>query len=300
MIKSWVSYKNLENTLVSHLLLSLRPEINFGHFKMRIALVVLGMAVLASSCVPNRKIVYLQKDDLKNRKEIPRDTILRTHPLKIQEYRIQPLDNLMINFETLSKEQDSFDFLSKLSTVSRGGAGAGASPNLAALNGILVNTAGEIEYPVLGKFNVGGLTLFQAQDSIRKIAMQYIPDVVVRVRMLNFRYTVLGEVNQEGTVISPNTRLTFSEAVGLSGGLTELADRSLVKVLRQNGGTTEVFYINLLDEQFTESPYYFVQQNDVIIVPPLKQRPFRKYFTSNLAVITSSISFVLFIITLSK
>jgi polysaccharide export outer membrane protein len=206
----------------------------------------------------------------------------------------------MINFETLSKEQDTFDFLTKLSTMSRGGGGGGSSANMASLNGILVNTTGEIEYPVLGKIKVGGLTLFQAQDSIRKAAIQYIPDVVVRVRMLNFRFTVLGEVNNESTVVSPNTRLTFSEAVGLAGGLTELADRSLVKVLRQRGDKTEVFYINLLDEQFTESPYYFVQQNDVIVVPPLKQRPFRRYFTSNLAVITSTISFVLFFITLSK
>jgi polysaccharide export outer membrane protein len=267
---------------------------------MRIPLVVLGIAVLFSSCVPNRKIVYLQKDDLKNRKEIPRDTILRTHPLKIQEYRIQPLDNLMINFETLSKEQDSFDFLSKLSTNRGNSGGGGANSNAAALNGILVNTSGEIEYPVLGKFQVGGLTLFQAQDSIRARALNYIPDVVVRVRMLNFRFTVLGEVNGESTVVSQNTRITFSEAIGLAGGLTELADRSLIKVLRQNGSQTDIFYVNLLDEQYTESPFYFVQQNDVIVVPPLKQRTFKRYFTSNLALITSTISFVLFFVTLSK
>jgi polysaccharide biosynthesis/export protein len=267
---------------------------------MRNALLVLAMgAILLSSCVPNRKLVYLQKDDLKNRKDIPRDTVLRTHDLKISEYRIQPLDNLMINFETLSKEQDTFDFLSKLSTTSRGG-GAGASANMASLNGILVNTSGEIEYPVLGKLKIGGLTLFQAQDSIRRVASNYIPDVVVRVRMLNFRFTILGEVNGESTVISQNTRLTFSEAIGLSGGLTELADRSLVKVLRQNGNKTEIFYVNLLEEDYVESPYYFVQQNDVIVVPPLKQRPFRRYFTQNLALITSTLSVILFVITLSQ
>ncbi|HEY9049480.1 MAG TPA: polysaccharide biosynthesis/export family protein [Ohtaekwangia sp.] len=264
---------------------------------------VLGVLMLTlGACVPNRKLVYLQKDDeLKHRKEIPKDTILRTHALSIKEYRIQPLDILSVNFETLSKDDDVFDFLSKLSTSSRSSTGNSANASSAiALNGMVVNTEGEVEYAVLGKIKVAGLTIFQAQDSIKAIASQYIPDVVVRVRMLNFRYTVLGEVNGEQTVISTNTRINMMEAIGLAGGLTELADRSTVKVIRQDGSKTEIFYVNLLEEDYLESPFYYVQQNDVIIVPPLKQRPFRKYFTSNLAIITSAISFAVLIISLSN
>lgn len=251
------------------------------------------------ACVPNRKIVYLQKDDLKHRDEIPKDTVLRTHGLKIKEYRIQPLDVLSINFETLSMEGDSFDFLSKLSSQNNSGGGGGANTNLI-LNGILVNSEGMVEYPVMGKIKVAGLTLFEAQDTIRELASHYVPNVIVRVRMLNFRFTVLGEVNGEQTVTSTNIRLNMMEAIGLAGGLTELADRSTVKVIRQVGNEAQVFYVNLLEEKYLESPYYYVQQNDVIIVPPLRQRPFRRYFTSNLAVITSAISFVLLIVTLSR
>lgn len=254
--------------------------------------------IINTSCVPNRKLVYLQENDLKRRNTIPKDTVLRSHPLSIQEYRIQPLDILSINFETLSAENDAFDFLQKLSPQSRM-AGGNINAN-ALLNGIVVNTKGEIEYPVLGAIHLEGLSIFQAEDSIRLIAMRYVPDVIVRVRMLNFRFTVLGEVNGEKTVVSSNPRLTMMEAIGQSGGFGELADRSHVKVLRQNGDQTEVFYINLLKEDYIESPYYFVQQNDVIIVPPLKQRPFRKYFTNNLAVITSTLSFGLFVITLTQ
>jgi polysaccharide export outer membrane protein len=205
------------------------------------------------------------------------------------------LDFLNINFETLSEENDAFDFLRKLSPVQASG-----SSGATTLNGLLVNSVGEIEYAVLGKIKVSGLTIFQAQDSIRKVASQYVPDVVVRVRLLNFRFTVLGEVNHENTVVSANTRLTMMEAVGLSGGFGELADRSLVKVIRQNGGQTEVFYVNLLEEKYIESPYYFVQQNDVIIVPPLKQRPFRRYFIGNLGIITTTISFIALIVSLSR
>jgi polysaccharide export outer membrane protein len=265
---------------------------------MRHIILVCGaLVVMLSSCVPNYKLVYLQKEDLKRRKEIPKDSILRTHDLSIREYRIQPLDLLSINFETLSEDNDKFDFLEKLSPASRSSGNAASN---AQLNGMLVDTDGNIDYPVLGKIKLGGLTLFQARDTLRTNAARFVTDVVVRVRMLNFRYTVLGEVNGERTVVSTNTRLNMMEAIGQAGGLSELADRTHVKVVRQNGNKAEIFYIDLLKEEFIESPYYYVQQNDVIIVPPLKQRPFRKYFTNNLAVITSSISFILFIIALIR
>ena len=200
-----------------------------------------------------------------------------------------------INFETLSDETDAFNFLSKLSPQS-------SVPTAAATgliqNGIFVNSEGYIEYAVLGKIKLAGLTIFQAQERIRSAALKYIPDVIVRLRMLNFRFTLLGEVNRESTVVSLNPRVTMMEAIGLAGGLSELADRSAIKVIRQMGDKTEVYYINLLDENFIESSHYYVQQNDLIIVPPLKQRAFRKYFTSNLAIITSAISFALLIYTL--
>lgn len=253
--------------------------------------------MIFSACVPARKLVYLQKEDeLKKRKEIPKDSVLRIHQLSIREYRIQPLDLLSINFETLANENDAFDFLDKISTQNR----AGSSVNAAAINGILVNKEGEIEYPVLGKIKVAGLTPFEAEDTIQAVASRFVADVVVRVRMLNFRFTVLGEVNGEQTVISFNTRLTMMEAIGMSGGFGELADRSIVKVIRQNGGQTEIYYIDLLKEEFLESPYYYVQQNDVIIVPPLKQRTFRRYFVGNLGIITATISFAALMITLLR
>ena len=107
--------------------------------------------------------------------------------LDIQEYRIQPLDVLSVSFETLSDENDAFDFLSKLAIQQgrTGGANAAAS-------GIVVNTEGFIEFAVLGDIKVAGLTVFEAQDTIKAVASKFIPDVIVRVRMLNFRFTVLG------------------------------------------------------------------------------------------------------------
>jgi polysaccharide export outer membrane protein len=257
---------------------------------------MLVLLVLAS-CVPNRKLVYLQQDDLKDRDAIPRDSVLRKHNMVMTEYRIQPLDMLNIQFETLTDDADGFNFLTKLTpNMQMGGGQAG----MLALAGIFVDTEGFIEYPILGKINLVGKTIFEAEKTLRDVATRYVPDVVVRVRMLNFRYTVLGEVLREQVVVAPNPRLTLMEAIGLAGGFSELADRSLVKVVRQKGEISEIHYVNLLEEKFIESPFYFVQQNDLIIVPPLKQRPFRRYFLQNLGVLTATSSFVLLILALSN
>lgn len=267
----------------------------------RLVLIGALCAIVFSSCVPTKKLLYLQKDDeVKERDHIVTDTVLRTHELSIKEYRIQPLDLLNIRFETLSEENDAFDFLQKLNPQGNAGGGGGAGGANAQLNGILVNGDGDIEYPVLGKIKVAGLTLFQAEDAVRSRAAQYVPDVVARVRMLNFRFTILGEVNSEQTVVSNNVRLTMMEAIGLAGGLGELADRSKVKVLRQNGASLDVYYLNLLEEEFVESQKFYVQQNDVIVVMPLKQRTFRRYWVGNLGIITATLSFAAIIIALFK
>ncbi|MCA6073436.1 polysaccharide biosynthesis/export family protein [Fulvivirga sedimenti] len=265
---------------------------NRNHSKYIFGLLI--VLLMAAACVPNRKITYLQQgEELKEREDIVTDQVVRTHPMVIQEYKIQPLDILLIRFETITQEE--YDFFKRIDPQQ--GAGGGNQQNQIN-NGIVVDAEGYIEYPVLGRIKLSGLTMFEAQKVLQDKAQPFLPDNVARVRPLNFRFSVVGEVNRPQVVTSQNTRVTMMEAVAMAGDFGELADRSIVKIIRQKGDQSEVHYVNLLEEDFIESDFYYVHQNDIIVVPPLKQRTFRKYFTSNLGIWTATVTAVLLAVSL--
>lgn len=254
---------------------------------------VLLAALMLSSCVTNKKYVYLQKDDV-NVKDLPKDSVVRMYELQHFEYRIQPEDNISVRFESLTPQE--FDIFS------RGGGMNNQNMNLNVGNAIvigeLVDPQGEIIYPVIGKVKVAGLTIYEAQEKLQEIADEYLESPVVKVRLINFRFTILGEARTQGTVILPNNRVNYIEAIGFAGGLTDLADKKNIKLIRQVDGKIQVQYLNLLDEKFVSSPEYFVYQNDILIVPALRQRPYQTYFGKNLSLIISSLSLLLLTITL--
>lgn len=245
-----------------------------------------AVVVLAclSSCVTNKKTLMLQKDDV--HKNHPIDTVLRSYDRKSYDYRLQPYDIVMVRFESLTPSE--FDFLNKQAAPV-----ALANPAMAAFLGEMVNEKGEITYPVIGPVKVSGLTIFETQEKLQQLADQFLESPKVIVRMTNFRITLLGEVAREGQVALSNTRVSMLEAIALGGGLGEFADRSNIKLIRQLDNELDIQYINVLDENFVNSPYFYVHQNDVLVVPPLRQKPFRRYFGPNLGLISSSIAFLL-------
>lgn len=228
--------------------------------------------------------------------ELSIDTMVREYSVIPYDYKIQPNDLVSVRFESLSAKE--FDFLS--ANMAQNNSGTNLTQGNALLIGELVDDNGKILFPYIGKVKVGGLTVFEMQDSLQKVANQYLESPIVKVRLLNYRITILGEVNKEGTITFTNNRVTMLEAIGLAGGLTDLADKANVKLIRQINGKTEIAYINLLDENFISSPYYYVHQNDVLITGALKQRPYRKYFGQNLSLVISSLSLLLLVVTLGQ
>ncbi len=258
---------------------------------------ILLLVSITFSCVSNKKILYLQSEDTDLYGPAVPDSILRVHNLLPFEYKLQHEDVLSIEISSLTPAE--YDFFSQ--GLPKNQTTVSASISGGALYGYLIDKRGEIEFPVVGKVKFAGLTIYEAEDMVEKIANEYLEQPVVKVRLLNFRFTVLGEINSRGrTITTYNNRMSMMEALGMAGGLGELADLQNVKVVRQLENTASVHYINLLEEKFIESPYYYVYPNDVIVVPPLKQRPFRNYFGENLALIVSSLSLLLLVISLTS
>lgn len=135
----------------------------------------------------------------------------------------------------------------------------------------LVNADGCIDFPIIGKVEVAGRTKSQVADEIRDaIYPKYVKEKpVVDIRLMNFRVTVLGAVKSPGMYQSKNERMTFVEAISLAGDLDIKGDRENILLYRTNAdGTREVHRLNIHDRNFLLSPYYTLQQNDIIYVEP--------------------------------
>jgi polysaccharide export outer membrane protein len=139
-------------------------------------------------------------------------------------------------------------------------------------NNYLVDQQGDIEFPVLGKMHLAGLSMEQARDSFKLKIGRYINNPIVQVRWLNFKFTVLGEVSRPATYTLPERQVTVLEAIGLAGDLSNYGNRKNILIIREQDGKREFGHIDLQDRNAFNSPYFYLKQNDVIYVEPLKQK----------------------------
>lgn len=253
---------------------------------------LLMLSLLLSSCVSNRQIQYAQLNDVNNIQ--PTDSIQRIYHSTYYPYKLKPQDQISVQFESLTEKE--FDFLNS-SQQSSTSSGTTSNPQLL---GKIIDPDGNVSFPFIGSVKVSGKTLFEAQEHLQAVANQYLEKPVVKVRLLNFRVTFLGELIREGTVSIPNNQVSILEALGLAGGLTDFGNRAQVKIIRQDEDKTTVQYVNLLDETLVLSPYYFLHPGDVVIVPPLKKRAYLKYSQQNLTLLVTLLNLGLILVTISN
>lgn len=196
--------------------------------------------------------------------------------LNALELKIQPEDLLRITVH-------SFDPLAaapfNIENQEQGGMnmnqmtqGQGGANNLELFMGYFVDKDGYIDFPVLGRIEVAGLTLEQAKFNLYNLIEPYLKDGVINMRFLNFKVTVLGEVNAPGTIRLTNKRVTLLEAIGMAGDLSDYANRTNVLIMREKEGSREYARLNLQSAEIFSSPYFYLQQNDVVYVEPIKAR----------------------------
>jgi len=140
-------------------------------------------------------------------------------------------------------------------------------------SGYLVDKDGYVELPELGKIKVDNLTIEQAQATIKERAMKYFNDPIVIVKNKSFKITFVGEFTKAGAYIVPSDRFTLVDALGLAGGLTDFAQRDDILLLRQNDNNTlSTIRINLKNSAILKSPYYYLQNNDVLVANPSRSK----------------------------
>ena len=136
--------------------------------------------------------------------------------------------------------------------------------------GYLVNTEGNITFPIVGAIKAEGLTKNQLKDNISKtlVDKKLLVDPIVTIRFVNFRVTVLGEVNKPTVVTVPNEKISLLEALGLAGDMTIYAKRTNVMIIRENNDVKTIKRLNLNSDELFTSPYYYLQSNDIVYVEP--------------------------------
>jgi polysaccharide export outer membrane protein len=160
--------------------------------------------------------------------------------------------------------------------------------------GYLVNSEGNIEFPVIGTIHLGGLTRTQAINIIKEKLGSYIVNPTISMRILNFRVTVLGDVRNPGTFTIPNERITLLEALGVAGDLLITGERHNILVIRDEDGKRKEYRLDLTQESLFSSPVYYLQQNDVVYVEPNRaKRNSSVINASNTGIVISSLSLVL-------
>jgi polysaccharide export outer membrane protein len=136
------------------------------------------------------------------------------------------------------------------------------------LQAYLVDEKGEINFPVLGKLTLGGLSRKEAIAFLENKLQAYIKDPIVTLRLTNFKISVLGEVNNPGTYTIENEQVSLPQAISLAGDLSINGKRENILLLREENGVLTKNYIDLRSDAFFNSPYYFLNPNDVLYIEP--------------------------------
>lgn len=235
------------------------------------------------SCTSQKKLVYFQ------------GTIPQLKESDIYKLRIYPGDILSINIFTINAE--AYPYLAVP-------ADKPSSDNRSAYEkGYIVNEKGEVKLPLIGSVLLTGKTMSEATQILEAKFKEFMEDPIVTVKKLNFKITVLGEVNRPGTYQILNEHATLPEVLGMAGDLSVYGDRQKVRIIREENQQTKDFFIDMTDASSLSAEIYYLHPDDIIYVQPLKRRAFQNIspsvtiFTS---IVTTAVIALTFIITQTK
>lgn len=216
-------------------------------------LLILFCGVLFASCKTEQRAIQNYVEDL-------RDTAMG-----ISRYMAEPIiqknDLLSIRISSASLDSE-VDQLYNLNTGNSNSAAVANNP----LNAYLVDQRGNIEMPRIGILKAEGLTKSQLAEQVKEKLKGQLIDPRVIIRFQNFRVSIMGEVSSPGVQTVNVENLTILEALAMAGDITQFGNKTAVKVLRESDGQRRLGIIDLTSSKMFESPYYQLQQNDVVLV----------------------------------
>lgn len=241
-----------------------------------------GVLLLLVSCVAREKVLYLQQSAAVN-------SVTSYEPI------LQPDDVVMI---TVTSENPEVAAPYNLSVITVQGSTENAA-GTQRMQTYILDKEGKIEFPMLGSIVLGGLTKTEAVATLKGLLKDHINDAVINFRILNFKVTVLGEVQKPGTYTVSSERITLLEAIGMSGDMTIYGNRKNVLLIREKNGTKTTERIDLTKSDFLNSSSYYLSQNDVVYVEPNKTKINSSVIGPNLTVGISALSLIVTIIALT-
>lgn len=226
------------------------------------------LALSLASCVSHQELINFNEANLpENQPEaIVNAMNLTIQPedlLRITVHSFDPLAAAPFNLEPQGQQN-----LQQIGNQ----VGQGGNYTLELFMGYLVDQEGYIDFPVLGRIPVEGLTIEEAKMKIYELLQPYLKDPVVNMRYLNLKITILGEVQGPGVQRLSNKRVTLLEAIGMAGDLTDYANRNNILIIREEEGRRTYTRLDLQSAEVFTSPYFYLQQNDVIYVEPIQAR----------------------------
>lgn len=220
---------------------------------------IIFTVLLLFSCTPKKNVVYMTNDNFAQ--EVSQARFVGLH---IQEG--DKLNILVSAFEELAVRPFNRSTMAGTGNAGDGNSGAGSSQG----SEYVVGSDGTILFPVLGAVYCKGMSQQQLKADLESRLKRYITDPMVTITLTNFNISVLGEVKSPGQKTSPTEKLNIFQAIALAGDLTYDANRTNVKLIRtsETSGKDEVISLDLSEASIVNSPYYFLQQNDILYIEP--------------------------------
>lgn len=259
---------------------------------MKSAVLYALVAVLLSfsSCIPTKRLTYLQEDLGSN------DSLMSVRKVT-PPYRVQVNDMISIRIKALDQE-----LVGMFNPVEESNLNATGEERLY-YDGFTVDQHGNIRVPTLGEVNVLGYTVEEIRTTIEeRLLSEYFKEdanIFVTVKLAGIRYVINGEINRPGSSVIYRDRVSIMEAIATNGDIPVTGDKTNIVIVRQYPQGQKVHHIDLTTIDAVNSPYYYVQPNDLILINPLPQKSLGtgttgiSSFTTILAVITGLTSIIL-------